>query len=139
MAEAADPETADFAKVSPHSMMFDRSDVSAQLPPAVSALDLALYAHWLELDEPRAERLRDAHARYLKQFEEFKAAHWPTLGLAGQALYAGDTVQGWTKENLQRSREANAAALAAQRALEDAFFTEIESIVGRSSDDARVR
>ena len=88
------------------------------------------------LNETQIERLNTAHAQYVQQMADVKANHLPILMEVSSALYAGDSIQGWTTANLQRSRDAHGAVKTAQRTVEATFFNELGSIAARIADDA---
>jgi hypothetical protein len=137
--EPADPETADFSKVGSHRLMFGRQELSAWLPPAISTRDVADYARWLGLDRVQIDQLRASYERYLQSFAEFKDRHQPILRGVSRDLHAGDSVEGYTRANLQRMREATVAASIAQQAIEDAFFADVPLTLSRDTDDPGVQ
>lgn len=134
--EMPDPETADSSKVGFYGLFFARPEVSVSLPPAVSGSDIAQYAQWLGLDGPRQDELLSIHRRYLEQFASFKTKHREAIMKSAEALYKGDTVEGYTDENLRRYHAAEAAATSTQRALDDALFADLEQTLHLKPDDA---
>lgn len=137
-----DPETADLAKIGVFSVLFPRSDVSWVCPPRINRRDLDTYRRWLMLDADRFAMLQNAYARYAADCDSLIDAHRESIRSASRALHAGDSIEGYTRENLQRHRAANAAAERAQRDVERRFFAAIEEELGLKENDvvmARVR
>jgi hypothetical protein len=137
--EPADPETADFSRVSSHRVMFGRQELSAWLPPVITTRDVADYARWLALGRVQVDQLRASHERYVQRFAELKDRHLPIVRGASRDLHAGDSVEGYTRANLQRMREATEAARSAQQAIEDAFFADVSLTLSRDADDPGVQ
>ncbi len=134
--EPPDPETADFGKVSSYTLMFGRPELSGWLPAAISARDLADYARWWPLEPAQVDQLRASYERYTQQFTAFTGRQRPIMLSISRDLHTGDGIEGYTRANLQRMREATDAARITQQSSEDAFFADTASALGRDAGDA---
>ncbi len=137
-----DPENADLSMVGIHRFLFPRSDISSSCPPRINSRDLETYRRWLRLDDARFGALQAAHQSYAAECDSVIDLHREPIRSAWQALHAGDSIEGYTRANLQRSRAAIAAAEGAQREVESRLLAAIAQELGLGEDDpglARVR
>ncbi len=111
------------------------------LPPPISPRDVASYAERLGLDETVRTILDQLHADYALEMSNLAAI--TELVKANQSLWHHDVASGQTTpptaQAIDRTYDLRRQALEAIRALDDAFFEDLEALAPAGSEAAVAR
>jgi hypothetical protein len=131
--EAIDPETATAAQVG--QFFYTRPEISVHLPPAINIGDVAQYVQWLGLDDATSVRLSAVFDQYRAQISIAKDELRPVIIKTSDAMWGGDSIEGFTQDNVRQYEAAEATARARQQQVEKVFFIELARASGRTPDD----